>query len=162
MLEPAVHACVLMCDPCCCPGPVHSIPVDPQQLLVAQQQQQQQQQHLVQQLLAASAAVTTDQVPVLPFAAPLEPHHQLHAQHPQEQAQLLYNNLQHTVPAAASPEGADVDMANAEALVPPLVIHNPKEPVSSLWEWLPRAMLGRGRCRQRWSRAAGVARVSLL
>lgn len=84
-----------------------------------------------------------NQVPVLPFAAPLEPHHQLHAQHPQEQAQLLFNNLQHTAPAAASPEGADVDMANAEALVPPLVIHNPKEPVSSsLWVWLPRARSG--------------------
>lgn len=89
-----------------------AVPYDQQQLLAAQQQLQQQ---------AAAVAV-----------------------HQQQQQQLLAQTQQSqpvaghtpapgvlTGPLPATPSQGDVDMANAEAVVAPIVIHNPKEPVST-------------------------------
>eukprot|EP00195_Chlamydomonas_chlamydogama_P004942 CAMPEP_0202902206 /NCGR_PEP_ID=MMETSP1392-20130828/16719_1 /ASSEMBLY_ACC=CAM_ASM_000868 /TAXON_ID=225041 /ORGANISM="Chlamydomonas chlamydogama, Strain SAG 11-48b" /LENGTH=541 /DNA_ID=CAMNT_0049588939 /DNA_START=491 /DNA_END=2115 /DNA_ORIENTATION=+ len=88
--------------------------VQQQQAAAAQQQQQQQQQQ--------AAAVAQQQTARQPLLSP--PSHS-------GSANVLPPHVQHSPSSLTGPVPAtqgDVDMANAEAIVAPIVIHNPKEP----------------------------------
>lgn len=90
-----------------------AVPFDQQQLLAQHQQQ-------------AAAAVAAQQQQLL-VQAQLGPQNPPLVHAPQQPP----TGIQLTGPLPATPSQGDVDMANAEAVVAPIVIHNPKEPVSA-------------------------------
>ena len=97
-----------------------------QTLAVAQaqlQQQQQQQQQQVQVDSQGSSGALSNPLPVPAIPTP-----------------NWHNSISSTPLTGPLPVQGDVDMANAEVVVAPIVVHNPKEPVRP-WQWWPPVSL---------------------